>query len=679
LKAFVAAVLLGVAGNGFGQQAVPYTPPEKAPTQSEPAAPAQGQQAPVVPDVPAPALQSDPVPPKGKVIFERKNTQAAEGDPESTSEQTTPAATGESSSQPMPDGKTGPPDAEVTVSDDEREAVTFTAYDLDLHLVTAKAAVEAHANLTVRNDGKVALKQIPLQVSSSLEWETLRVRSGAAGSFVQHRINTDADHTGVAREAVLTLAEPLAPGATVELTAIYSGSIPQSGERLERIGAPSEEAAKADWDQVSAESTALRGYGNVMWYPVAGAPVFLGDGAKLFDAVGRAKLRQQTATTRLRVTVEYTGDAPDAAYFCGQREPFTAVSDNDDLPVAQGRGVAVAEFKARPMGFRGLSLFLTEKASTTTDGALIRAVTDQDGVLQKYVEAAAKVQPLLMDWLGTSPLQPLDVIDHEGQPFEDGALLVTPLREAEPFELTPVMVHTLSHAWFDSSHAWLDEGVAQLMSLLWVETNDGRQAGLERLQQTTSVLGLAEPDFSQPDKAGVRQSLVGASDEVYYRTKAAAVLWMLRSITSDDALKQALQLYRKDKAADASDEGFEQVLEKTSHEDLRWFFDDWVYHNKGLPELSIANVAPRPASAAAGKSDGWLVAVSVRNDGAAAAEVPVTVRSAKLTATERLRVPGKSNAAIRIVFQDTPEEVVVGDGTVPELWERIHTRKIVPE
>jgi hypothetical protein len=679
LKGFVAAVLLGVAGSGFRQQTVPYTPPEKLPAQNEPASPTQSQPPPVVPEVPATPPPADPVPPKGKVIFERKETPAVEGDPAAAPEQAATAATGESSSQPMPDGRTGPPDAEVNVSDEEREAVTFTAYDLDLHLVTANSAVEAHVNLTVRNDGKVALKQIPLQVSSSLAWETLRVRSGTPGAFVQHRINTDADHTGVSREAVLTLAQPLAPGASIDLTAIYSGSIPQSGERLERIGAPDDEAAKADWDQVSASGTALRGYGNVMWYPVAGAPGFLGDGAKLFDAVGRAKLRQQAAMVKLRLTVEYTGDAPDAVYFCGRRELFAAVSDNDDLPVAQGRGVATAEFHARPMGFRGLSLFLTEKASTTTDGALLRAVTDQDGVLQRYAEAAAKVQPLLMDWLGTSPLQPLDILDHEGQPFEDDALLVTPLRVAEPFELTPVMVHTLSHAWFGSSHAWLDEGVAQLMSLLWVETNDGREAGLDRLHQTTSALALAEPDFSQGDKAGAGQSLVGASNEIYYRTKAAAVLWMLRSITSDDALKQALQLYRKDKTADASDEGFEQVLEKTSKEDLRWFFDDWVYHDKGLPELSIANVAPRPASAASGKTDGWLVAVSVRNDGDAAAEVPVTVKSAKLTATERLRVPGRSNAAIRIVFQDTPEEVVVGDGTVPELRENIHTRKIVPE
>ena len=41
---------------------------------------------------------------------------------------------------------------------------------------------------------------------------------------------------------------------------------------------------------------------------------------------------------------------------------------------------------------------------------------------------------------------------------------------------------------------------------------------------------------------GSREEL--ASDEVYYRTKAAAVLWMLRSIVGDAALGQALQSYR---------------------------------------------------------------------------------------------------------------------------------------
>ena len=142
-----------------------------------------------------------------------------------------------------------PPDAAVIVTDEERDALTFTAYDLDLHLVPATSEMEAHANFTVRNDGKAALKQVAVQVSSALAWESLRTRTGgtAVGTFVQHRIDTDADHTGAAREAVITLAQPLAPGASLDLTAIYVGSISVSAERLERIGAPAEQAEKADW------------------------------------------------------------------------------------------------------------------------------------------------------------------------------------------------------------------------------------------------------------------------------------------------------------------------------------------------------------------------------------------------------------------------------------------------
>jgi hypothetical protein len=604
----------------------------------------------------------------------------------------------------------------VQVTDDERDALTFTGYDLDVHLVPARAGISVHAGLTVRNDGKALLTRLALQISSSLVWQGFELRTSAGVTplqFVQHRINTDANHTGVAREAVVTLPKPLAPGATLVLVGLYSGTIRQSAERLERIGAPAEQAAMADWDEVSADGegvqTALRGYGNVLWYPVSSAPEFLGDGAKLFDAVGWAKQRQQGAATRLRLTVEYTGAAPDAVYFCGQRQPLTVVRENTGAPVAEAPGVATAEFAVRPLGFRVPSLFLTNRAPTVTDGALLSAVTEQDGVLAQYAIAASKTQQQLMDWLGISPLAPLNVLDHDGQPYEDAALLVAPLHAGETATLAPVLVHTLAHAWFASSHVWLDEGVAQLMSLLWVESNDGRAAAIAQLDAEANALALAEPEIKpapevKPGVAGgavegtaksgaagqpatgqnsdqsavgqsLGQSLVEARSEVYYRTKAAAVLWMLRSIAGEDALKKALQSYRHDKN-DANPEEFEKVLEQTSGKDLRWFFDDWVYRDRGLPDLSIRHVSSRQVPDEATKAGGWLIAVDVHNDGDAVAEVPVTVRSGTLTATDRLRIPAHSDAATRILFQGTPNEVMVNDGTVPELQSSQHIEKV---
>jgi hypothetical protein len=569
----------------------------------------------------------------------------------------------------------------VTATDAERASLTFAAYDLDVHLAPAKAQLAVHARFTVRNSGTQPLTRLAFQLSSSLSWESFALQGAdrmVPLSFVQHIIDTDADHTGKAQEAVVSLPQPLVPGATVELAAFYSGEIRQSGNRLERIGAPEDQAAHADWDKIAPEGTALRGFGDVLWYPTAAAPVFLGDGAKLFQAAGQSKLQQEAAMIHLRLAVEYVGDPPDAAYFWGRREPLTALSENENLPVANAPGVATAEFSNHRLGFRVPSLFVTDRAATATDGNLISAVTDRYDALPIYAAAAAKVQPVLMDWLGTAPLTALNIIDHDGQPFEDDALLVTPMRATDPSLLASALMHSLTHAWFSSSHEWLDEGVPQFMSLLWVEQSEGRDAALHQLQEKVNALALAEPAPSQTASATQQgQSLIEATDEVYYRTKASAVLWMLRSIVGDDALKRALQVYRHEGKRDEDPRAFQRVLELSAKRNLQWFFDDWVYRDRGLPDLTIASVTPRLLQSTGDKGASWLVAVEVRNDGDAAAEVPVTVRSGDLTITERLRILGRSSASTRILFAGTPDEVLLNDGGVPEMTASTHTKQIL--
>jgi hypothetical protein len=588
----------------------------------------------------------------------------------------------------LPDDKTAKAPAKqpaVAVTDAERASLTFTAYDLDVHLAPTQSHLAVHAGFTVKNSGKEPLVRLVFQISSSLRWESFGIRSAGRVSplsFTVRAIDTDADHTGKATEAVVSLPQPLQPGSSLELTALYSGEVNQSGERLERIGAPLDQAARADWDQISPAKTALRGFGNVLWYPTAAPPVFLGDGAKLFQSVGQTRLQQAAAMIHLRLTVEYTGDAPDAAFFCGRREQLKTLSENQNLPVAESPGVATAEFPERPLGFRTPSLFLTDRAGTLTDNSLISAVTDHYDALPNYGVAAAKVQPLLTDWLGTGPLSvltilDLNLLDHAGQPFEDDALLVAPMRASAPDVLASPLAHSLSHAWFGSSHVWLDEGVAQFMSLLWIAQSQGREIAVEHLQQDAKTLALAEPAATQNAAAADEgQSLIRASDEVYYRTKAAAVLWMLRSLVGDDALKQALRAYRVDKL-DSDPKEFQRVIERIARRDLGWFFDDWVYRDRGLPDLSIAGVTPRALDQIGDKGAGWLVAVEVKNDGDAAADVPVTVRSGTLTATQRLRIPGRSSASTRIVFEGTPDQVLVNDGSVPEVESSMHTRQII--
>ena len=301
----------------------------------------------------------------------------------------------------------------VAVTDAERSSLTFTAYDLDVHLIPAKTSLAVHARFTVRNSGGVPLKRLVFQLSSSLHWDSFAMESsGRAASlaFVQHTIDTDADHTGRAAEAVVALSQPLGPGATATLTTLYSGEIAQSGQRLERIGAPETQAAEADWDRISPVLTALRGFGDVLWYPTAAAAVFLGDGARLFQSVGQQKRQQADASIHLRLTVEYLGDAPDAAFFCGRREQLTPVSENVDVPVAESPGVATADFPIQPLGFRSPSLFVTDRAGTVSGDGLISAVTDHYDTVPNY-DAAAGESPatsarLARTWAATNALHP---------------------------------------------------------------------------------------------------------------------------------------------------------------------------------------------------------------------------------------------------------------------------------
>ncbi len=179
----------------------------------------------------------------------------------------------------------GKPVASPVATDAEREALTFTAFDLDVHLHPAAQQIAVRALLTVRNDGRTTLAHIPLQISSSLDWENVRL-AGRDVAFTVATLNSDVDHTGQLREAAVTLAQPLAPGATLQLDVTYSGTITPNTQRLLAIGTPQDVALHSDWDGIDVDFTGLRGFGNVVWYPASSVPVILGDGARVFDEMG---------------------------------------------------------------------------------------------------------------------------------------------------------------------------------------------------------------------------------------------------------------------------------------------------------------------------------------------------------------------------------------------------------
>jgi len=646
---------------------------------------------------PAPATQTpEPAAPHGKVLYQ------SHGDAPTTPDQQ-PEKPGELA-------KEAGPNATPQLTDADRAAIRITRYDLDIRLVPAASRLTGRARLTLRNASENPLPRVALQISSALTWQSASVQ-GSMLPVSQHLLDTDADHTGQARELILTLPQPLLPGESLTLDAFYSGTISANGGRLERLGASSSQALATDWDSITADATALRGFGNVLWYPVAAPQLFLQDGT-LVPAVGRDRLEHANTPVSLRLSVEFSaGEGPTAAYFCGRRQPFAALHDNANAPIAYGSGIATATFPAEPIGPRPLSLFVIAQSesmiaplpsaiaahnSSSANGAPMLAVeTTDDSELPPLAQSAERVAPLLQQWLGPHPLTALTVIDHPGQPFEDGPLLVAPVGTLAAESSAPLLAHSLTHAWVQTGQPWMDEGLAEFFSLLWIEREKGRDAALVQLNAMMQPVVAADTLTDAAASAGstqassssgsettvVGQPLIAAYDELFYRRKAAAVWWMLRDIAGEQPLQLALSAWRTQKpsseSAEAQTQAFEALIEKISGKDLAWFFNDWVLHDRGLPALSIVDVAPREMPVGTGHGASWLVAVTVHNAGAAAAEVPLVIRSGTASTTKRIRIPGNSNTTERVVVESAPTEVILNDGSTPESGASTHTRTVV--
>ncbi len=549
-------------------------------------------------------------------------------------------------------------------TDAERQAITFLSYDLEVHLRPGEHAMAVRARCLLRNDSSSPLQRLPLQISSTLQWTSVRI-ADAPATFSQQLVDSDIDHTGALREAVIPLAQPLAPKQTIAVDLTYEGTADLSATRLEQIGTPADMAEASDWDRVADDFVGLRGFGNVAWYPVASVPVALGDGAKFFSETAEERQRQSQATVTMKLTEEFFGEAPNLAVLDGETLTVTPATQ----PAASVPGIVTCTLPPTRLGFSSPSLFLLTRTRQEGNGVAVFARTEDVENAQAYLKGATMVLPLIHRWLGSEPRGVLNIVDlpkHGDAPFEDGSVLFTDVRSADPYKLGDALIHSLTHLYFSSPYPWLQEGVASFLGSMWLEQNQGKLAAIERLDNARGALSLAEPGVG----ASASQGLVTARDPVYYRTKATYVLWMLRDLAGENALARALREYRP--ASDTMGTGFEQVLERTSGKDLKWFFEDWVYHDRGLPDLSIAGVYPSTATV----PGAFIVAVDVSNSGTTEAEVPVSVSSATTTVTERLRIPAKSKVSHRFLLQGHPEEISVNDGTVPEVQASIHRQTL---
>jgi hypothetical protein len=526
----------------------------------------------------------------------------------------------------------------------DRNAFRFDHYDLDFRLDPGQHRLAARGTLRLTNVTATPQRVATLQISSSLNWRSLRSQSKAL-QFVSQTYTSDVDHTGMLSEALVTLLREVSPGESVELEIAYEGVILPDATRLTRLGTPAATAGHSDWDQISAAFSGVRGLGHVVWYPVALESQDLADGNAMFAAIGRWKATHAAAAAEFRFSVVRDGPAPALVILCG----------GENTP-AQITPDAAAVCRYPSLRSATPSFFLGPFKKIDSPSVQIFSLSAPASDISAYQQAGA-VTPLIQDWFGAPRTQItlVELPDRDAAPFEADHLLVTPLHARNSDLIQLVLAHQLTHVAFSSPRPWISEGLAHFAQALMREQQQGRQAALDYLGLHRAALLQSE---SGKSANGADGSLFLTGDETLYRSKAALVWWMLRDLVGTDALKKALRSYQP--TEDHDQFYIEQLVRRQSARDLNWFFGAWVYYDNGLPEFHIDSVNTRAVD------QSFLSAVTVANTGGAAAEVPVTARTATNDFTERLFVPAHSTAVIRFTTPATPLEFVVNDGSVPE-------------
>ena len=213
----------------------------------------------------------------------------------------------------------------------DREAFTITKYDLDVRLDPGQQRLGARGTIVLRNDSAQPQKNVALQISSSLNWRSIRA-GGKPLQFVSQPFTSDVDHTGALSEAIVTLPAEVKPKDSVELEIGYEGVIPLDMTRLTRVGIPEEIARHTSWDQIGRSFTAVRGSGYVAWYPITTESADFSEGNSLFEVVNRWKAREAGSEFNARFELLEAGGDTTSTVICSGVATGTASSESGKKP-----------------------------------------------------------------------------------------------------------------------------------------------------------------------------------------------------------------------------------------------------------------------------------------------------------------------------------------------------------
>ena len=157
-----------------------------------------------------------------------------------------------------------------------------------------------------------------------------------------------------------------------------------------------------------------------------------------------------------------------------------------------------------------------------------------------------------------------------------------------------LMAHEIAHQWFgdnvtekDWPHLWLSEGFASYMTDVYLENKYGIDSLKTLLQQQREeVVGFSKKHNLPVVDTSESRHLMNLLNANSYQ-KGAWVLHMLRRKLGDSLFWQGIRTYYKTYyGSNATTTDLEKILEQVSHQNLQFFFQQWL-RTPGQPILNV--------------------------------------------------------------------------------------------
>jgi aminopeptidase N len=165
-----------------------------------------------------------------------------------------------------------------------------------------------------------------------------------------------------------------------------------------------------------------------------------------------------------------------------------------------------------------------------------------------------------------------------------------------------VVAHEIAHQWFGDAvteatwaDLWLSEGFATYFAGLFLEKNEGPAAFRAYMRESAKTY----LDYAKKRRAPIHdtetEKLFDLLNPNNYE-KGAWVLHELRGLLGDKAFFEGIRVYYESKrSGTATSEDLRAALEETSGQDLKGFFDRWIY-KAGHPVYRVYWTEPKAGS-----------------------------------------------------------------------------------